>query len=284
MATTSRATAGRTSRSRRSSGRSAIGNHTAGLVGLALACAGLALLIALGSYDPHDPSLNTASSRATHNLVGPLGAILADLLLQSFGFAAALPGLTMLVWAWRLVSRRGMGSVAVRLASLLAAIPVAAAVLASFSSRGGVTWPTFAGPGGASGRLLAEAVLRAGDRLAGPVGEVIAWAGGASLAILLVALTLGLTVSEWRSAGRMAREAANATARGGRSGWRRMGTGMPMPARWPRFLLPGFLRHGFRAATFRDRPAPDYDEPMDIPSDLRPEYAPFEPEPPAGPG
>jgi DNA segregation ATPase FtsK/SpoIIIE, S-DNA-T family len=283
MATTSRATAGRTSRPGRSHRRSGIGNHTAGLVGLALACAGLALLIALGSYDPHDPSLNTASSRATHNLVGPLGAILADLLLQSFGFAAALPGLTMLVWAWRLVSRRGMGSVAVRLASLLAAIPVAAAVLASLSSEGVVTWPTLAGPGGASGRLLAGAVLGAAYRLAGATGDVLAWIGGAGLAVLLMALALGLTVSEWRSAGRMARQAANATARGGRSGWRRMGTGLPMPARLPGFRFPRVRFPGFRGAVFRDRPAPDYGEPMDVPPDTRPEYDTFDPEPPPGP-
>src|ERR1700710_2139531 len=175
MATSSRATASRATRSGRPGGsvgsrvggRSGFGNHTAEMIGLALACAGLALLIALASYDPHDPSLNTASSRETRNLVGPLGAVLADLLLQSFGVAAVLPGLTMLVWAWRIVSRRGMGSVAIRLASLLGAIPVAAAVLASLASAGAMTWPTLAGPGGASGRLLAEATFRASGRLAG---------------------------------------------------------------------------------------------------------------------
>ena len=125
MAITSRATGSRSTRSRPRGRPSSIGGHAAELIGLALACAALALLIALASYDPHDPSLNTASSREVRNLVGPLGAILSDLLLQSFGAAAALPGLTMLVWAWRLVSRRGMGSVSVRIASLLAAIPVA---------------------------------------------------------------------------------------------------------------------------------------------------------------
>jgi S-DNA-T family DNA segregation ATPase FtsK/SpoIIIE len=275
MATTSRATASRTSRSGRSqAGRSGIGNHMPEMIGLVLACAGLALLIALGSYDPHDPSLNTASSRETHNLVGPVGAILADLLLQSFGAAAALPGLTMLVWAWRLVSRRGMGSVAVRLASLLAAIPVSAAVLASLSPHGSVTWPTLAGPGGASGRLLAEAALRSGYRLAGPTGEALLWILGASLSILLIVLALGLTVSEWRSAGKMAKQAAHATARGSRSSWRWMGFGLHMPFRLPMFRLPGF-----RPAVFRDRPEPIHDEPVHVPLDIRPEYQPFDPEP-----
>src|ERR1700722_14360597 len=122
MATTSRSSRSGRPIIRSPLARSGMGGHSAELIGLTLACAGLALLIALASYDPHDPSLNTASARETRNLVGPLGAVLADLLLQSFGFAAALPGFTMLVWAWRLVSRRGMGSVAVRLAALLGAI------------------------------------------------------------------------------------------------------------------------------------------------------------------
>jgi S-DNA-T family DNA segregation ATPase FtsK/SpoIIIE len=271
MATTSRATAGRPARSSRPESRG-IGNHTAEMIGLALACAGLALLIALGSYNPHDPSLNTASAGATHNLVGPLGAIVADLLLQSFGCVAALPGLTLLVWAWRLVSRRGMGSVAVRLASLLGAIPVSAAVLASLSSEGAVTWPTLAGPGGASGRLLAQAVWEFSGRLAGPAGEALAWIGGVGLSVALVAMALGLTISEWRSAGRVTRAAAQAAARGGRSGWRWLGWGLPIP----RFAA----LTNFVPATFRDRPAPAYDEPNDLALEVHPEYRPAEPESP----
>jgi S-DNA-T family DNA segregation ATPase FtsK/SpoIIIE len=264
MAITSQPTANRPLRSRRPNGRSGISGHTAGLIGFVLACGGLALLIALATYDPHDPSLNTASSRATHNLVGPLGAILSDLLLQSFGAAAVLPGVTMLVWAWRLVSRRGMGSVAVRLASLLGAIPVLAAVLASLATAGAVGWPTLAGPGGASGRLLAEAALSFSAHIAGPVGEVLAWIGGVGLSILLMAVALGLTVSEWRSAGRAAKHAAEATARGGRVGWRFLGVGMRVP-RWAR--LTEFVPY-----RFRDRPAPDYEPPAAGSFEPHPEY------------
>jgi S-DNA-T family DNA segregation ATPase FtsK/SpoIIIE len=271
MATTSRATASRTSRSTQSgrASRPGFGGHTADLIGLALACTGLALLIALASYDPHDPSLNTASSRETHNLVGPLGAVISDLLLQSFGCAAALPGLTMLVWAWRLVSRRGMGSVAVRLASLLGSIPVVATVLASLSPEGAVTWPTMAGAGGASGRLLADAALAASARLAGPAGEALAWISGVGLAVVLVALALGLTVSEWRSAGRAAKQAAHATARGGRSSWRWMGFGLPVPFRLP----------DFRPMMFRDRPEPEVATGVDTPSEFRRDYQPPDTEP-----
>src|SRR5579863_5727264 len=90
---------------------------------------GLALLVALACYDPRDPSLNTATSRHTTNLAGPVGAIVADLLLQGFGVVGALPGVAMLAWAWRIGSRRGVGSMAARLASLVATLPVLAAVL-----------------------------------------------------------------------------------------------------------------------------------------------------------
>ena len=263
-------------------------------MGLVLALSGLALLIALASYDSHDPSLNTASSRETRNLAGPLGALVSDLLLQSFGFAAMLPGLTLLVWAWRLGSRRGMGSVAIRLAALLAAIPAAAAALASLSGQGMVPWPTLAGPGGASGWLLADMTLALGVRFAGPVGAMLIWTAGVALAILLTILALGLTVAEWRSAGKMIRTAAHAMARV----WRWMRFAQPLSteglstevlpkrtsstraaraARVPgssRLLsrlswlsrMPGFLRMpAFRPMVFRDRPPPPVAGGLDIP-------------------
>src|SRR5262249_28744667 len=41
-------------------------------------------------YSPEDPSLNTASDGATHNLFGGPGATFADLVVQTFGAAAPL--------------------------------------------------------------------------------------------------------------------------------------------------------------------------------------------------
>jgi len=65
--------------------------------------AGLFLLISLVSYNPFDPSWNTATAAAKPlNLMGRTGAALADILLQAFGFAAyAVPVLTLLLgWNW----------------------------------------------------------------------------------------------------------------------------------------------------------------------------------------
>ncbi len=84
--------------------------RAAELTGLALGLAGLMLLVALASYDARDPSLDTASMARAHNLAGPVGATVADLLLQAFGLAGGLPGIAMLCLAWRFASRRGVGS------------------------------------------------------------------------------------------------------------------------------------------------------------------------------
>src|ERR1700754_2676121 len=56
--------------------------------GLLLFVAACAALLALISHHADDASLNNANGRAVSNLLGPLGAVAGDLLLQTFGFAA----------------------------------------------------------------------------------------------------------------------------------------------------------------------------------------------------
>jgi DNA segregation ATPase FtsK/SpoIIIE, S-DNA-T family len=64
------------------------------LVGFLLCVSALLLFLALASYSPLDPSLNSASvltgSRAARNWIGVVGALGADLLLQGFGLGAFL--------------------------------------------------------------------------------------------------------------------------------------------------------------------------------------------------
>jgi S-DNA-T family DNA segregation ATPase FtsK/SpoIIIE len=197
------------------------------LGGLALALLGVALLVALATYDPRDPSLNTATAQRATNLAGPLGSTLADLLLQGFGAAGALPGVVTLAWAWRIASRRGLGSMAARLAALLAAMPVLGAVLAGLPLTAAfATWPTLAGPGGAIGRVVAATTLDAGRGVLGPVGAGIVWLLGVCLAVVLVLLALGLSAREWRTAGRGASAVARVSFSGGRDAAGLMGRGL----------------------------------------------------------
>ncbi|MGE0419674.1 MAG: DNA translocase FtsK 4TM domain-containing protein, partial [Acetobacteraceae bacterium] len=190
--------------------------RTAELGGIALGLAGLAILVMLVSYDPRDPSLNTATPRHANNLVGPPGAMIADLLLQGFGLAGILPAVALLAWAWRIASHRGIGSMALRLAALLAALPVLAGLFATIPSPAVLNWPSLAGFGGAIGHVLAQSTLEIGRSLAGPVGAVGIWIAGAALSVALTFLALGLSRSEWRVAGRAARRVAGASMTGGR--------------------------------------------------------------------
>ena len=214
--------------------RALVHQRSAELIGLALGLFGLALLVALACYDPRDPSLNTATSRHATNLAGPVGAVLADLLLQGFGMAGALPGLAMLAWAWQIASRRGVGSMAARLASLLAALPVLAAVCAAIPVPPAFAWPTVAGLGGAVGRLLGTAGVAAGHDALGLVGSIIIWSMGMALAVTLTLLALGLSSGEWRAAGQIAGRAARYGASGSRDAAGLFGR-IPLP-RMPRLF------------------------------------------------
>ncbi|MCW3477263.1 FtsK/SpoIIIE family DNA translocase [Limobrevibacterium gyesilva] len=187
--------------------RTLIRRRLAELGAIMLALAGLTVLVALASYDVHDPSLNTATVAPARNLVGPIGAIAADLLLQGFGVAGMLPGLALLAWAWRIGSHRGLGGLPLRLAALLAAMPVLGGALAGIPGLhgGGVAWPTQAGLGGAGGLLLADDTLSAGRDMLGPFGGLVVWGLGTVLAVVLTLLALGLSAGEWRAAGRAAR-------------------------------------------------------------------------------
>ena len=194
--------------------RALIVGRLAELGGIALALGGILLLIALATYNPHDPSLNTATSRPATNLVGPPGAAAADLLIQGFGLAGVLPGLALLAWAWRVGSKRGFGHAMLRIGATALALPVSAAFLGMLPQVPG--WPTGAGLGGAAGLVLGPHAQALGAAVMGPAGALIADAAVCLCAALLIMLGFGLSWREWTSAGRAAAQAARLGYRGGR--------------------------------------------------------------------
>ncbi|HZQ68662.1 MAG TPA: DNA translocase FtsK [Terriglobales bacterium] len=64
------------------------------LIGFLLCVSALLLFLALASYSPLDPSLNSASvltsARAARNWIGVVGAMISDLMFQGFGIGAFL--------------------------------------------------------------------------------------------------------------------------------------------------------------------------------------------------
>ena len=121
--------------------------------GVGLAVAATLGLAALLTYDPADPSWNTASGDAAANWLGRGGAWGADLALQSFGAAAAVLPAVVFAWGWRLWRHARLDDPWLRFTALAAALLVlpAALALALPSAR----WPAPVGAGGLVGSLLA---------------------------------------------------------------------------------------------------------------------------------
>ena len=194
--------------------RAAARLRVAQLGGIALAVFALLLLLALISYNPNDPSLNTATAQAPTNWAGLAGATTADLLLQSFGLAAFLPVLSLVAWSWRLLNTP-RAQILVRSLATLLALPALAGLLATLP-HGSVVWPTDAGWGGAIGGMIAPALLGMGDGLLGPFGGAVVVVLLAALTLILALLALGLTGTEWRAAGQGVGQAARLSAEGTR--------------------------------------------------------------------
>jgi S-DNA-T family DNA segregation ATPase FtsK/SpoIIIE len=71
------------------------------IIGLILMGVGLVITIALFSYSSDDSSWNsTGVHPGTHNLIGPMGARVADLLYQMFGLAAFMVPFTFFLMGW----------------------------------------------------------------------------------------------------------------------------------------------------------------------------------------
>jgi S-DNA-T family DNA segregation ATPase FtsK/SpoIIIE len=71
-------------------------------LGLVMLLVSVLLLLALATYRPTDPSLDTAADLAARNWTGLFGAWLSDLLLQSFGLTAFFLPLLLggIGWSW----------------------------------------------------------------------------------------------------------------------------------------------------------------------------------------
>jgi DNA segregation ATPase FtsK/SpoIIIE, S-DNA-T family len=84
------------------------------LIGFLLCVSALLLFLALASYSPLDPSLNSASvltgSRVARNWIGVVGALISDLMLQGFGIGAFLLPLFSAMLGIRWFRSRKVGS------------------------------------------------------------------------------------------------------------------------------------------------------------------------------
>jgi DNA segregation ATPase FtsK/SpoIIIE, S-DNA-T family len=177
--------------------------------------------VSLLTWTATDPSLTQVTSDPTRNLMGPLGAIFADLLMQMVGLAAVFALLPPLVWSLQLASEEHLSGL--RLKVVLA--PTSTLFLAgAFSALPRLgTWPLHHGYGGILGdfavELLSGVLLGINPDRAWAAAGLFYLAGG----LLVLVASLGLSQQDLKSL--LRRDPR--TQSGHRSaGWKRLRTAL----------------------------------------------------------
>jgi S-DNA-T family DNA segregation ATPase FtsK/SpoIIIE len=195
-------------------------------LGFALVALCSLIVLALLTYSPADPSFNTAVEGATHNFLGPYGAILADLLVQGLGLSAFLLPLILIGWAFRLLLQRPLLHMSRRLLMVVPALLLGAFVGAVVHVA---PMPLPAGVGGAIGWALLHTLHGAGfGALEFPLAL-----GAAGLTFLLMLSIMGLSWGDWRDVGNHAgRRAARLAVVSGHGAAAAVGFGQRVVERW----------------------------------------------------
>jgi len=119
------------------------------------------LVLALVSYSPLDPSLNTAANppagRPAHNWIGMVGALVSDLALQVFGVAVFLIPIFLLLYALRWFRSRPINSPYAKTLGGVALLTFLAGFFGLLSLR--FLWMGVIPPEGLLGRIVADALI-----------------------------------------------------------------------------------------------------------------------------
>ncbi len=131
------------------------------LIGFVVLIFALLLILALVSYSPLDPSLNTAAAppagRPSHNWIGPFGAVTSDLTLQVFGVVAFLIPIFLAMYSLRWFRSRPILSPVAKCFGAVGLVLFAAGLLGllpwAYRWRGAIPIE------GLLGRILADALI-----------------------------------------------------------------------------------------------------------------------------
>lgn len=219
-----------------------------GVLAVATACA-----VSLLTWSIADPSLTHATSGPVRNQLGPVGAIVSDLIMQLLGLAGVLILLPLIFWALQLI---GMGHMErVRTKLLLAPLAVVLLACAASSLPRIEAWPLPHTVGGLLGDIVLAGVTSVlamirPERASAAAG-LFCFAGG------LVALMVSLGLSQ-RDLKLICQAPQGVTVRLAKEAWRRLG------------------EMSERASITRREPV------LRMPAGLRPAASPFEAHVPRG--
>lgn len=149
------------------------------LAGLMTLAAIVATWLSLLTWSAKDPSFTNATGGAVENFMGYPGAVLSDLLLQSFGVAAVVVLLAPTFWALELAIGQGTRGLRAKLTYYPFAVLVLAGAFSALPIA--ANWPLHHGFGG----ILGDAVYRLVAHL---LSLVAADSGGSMAGLILFAL------------------------------------------------------------------------------------------------
>jgi S-DNA-T family DNA segregation ATPase FtsK/SpoIIIE len=241
-------------------------------VGFLVLLACLAGALSLLTWSVVDPSLTHATGGFTRNALGPLGAILSDILMQMLGFAGVLVLLPPLFWGLQLVISGRLDSVRPKMVLAPVAVLLLAAALSALPTAS--AWPLHHGFGGLVGdmtlALMAQFLAVINPQRAFAVAGLFYCAAG----LLVMMASLGLSRRDLSLICRRspASTLPRATVRGFSRAWR-FGRDIVQARREPMFAPEERFEPSFAPEPPRlEMPAPSVPAPILAP-------APFVPEP-----
>jgi S-DNA-T family DNA segregation ATPase FtsK/SpoIIIE len=181
-------------------------------LGWALTLLALTLFVALVSYEPSDPSFNTAGARVAKNLIGRPGAHIADVVVQTLGGAGFALVLVLFAWGVRFIVHRAVTLIWLRLTLLPLALLFTASALSVLAPP--PAWPAPAGFGGAAGSLVLGQLFALSPLFGHGVGAATLAVISAALAMLCLIPACGLSLADWIWAARGGWRLAAITGRG----------------------------------------------------------------------
>ena len=159
---------------------------------------GLFLILSLFSYSADDISLNAVTSDvATQNWMGGFGAVISDLLLQSFGVVSYIVGFVAIFWGGRIILRKSLTRLSLRILGILCVVLCYAIALAAIPTP--EAWQATSHISGSVGVLLFNGLTGALNPILGSAAHYLVAGFGVVFGCLFALLGFGAKMTEWHA-------------------------------------------------------------------------------------
>ncbi len=152
--------------------------------------------VAVLGYSAGDPSFNSAGLVEPANLLGRSGAIVADLSLQSLGFACFVPVITLFVWGGRLLRARPLHHFGARFLALATASLFYAMTLSALPVS--ENWPLMTRMGGFTGTLLMDGLVNWDPLANSDISTLLIAVISGFFGVIFWITAMGLSRQDWK--------------------------------------------------------------------------------------